>query len=89
MLGFILPSPMKIGSKSRFSIAYFRRVGKHWTKTGRSFEKVKAESLENTGFSNESQKNQKFLKKSVDKKTGTWYYVQARLRATNLENDTE
>jgi len=41
------------------------------------------------------EKNQKNLKKGVDKLFKGWYYVQARSRAqptreqTNLENDTE
>ena len=36
-----------------------------------------------------SQKNLKKEKKGVDEKSKACYYVQARLRATNLENDTE
>ena len=35
------------------------------------------------------QKSENFFKKSVDIYPGGWYYVQARSRATNLENDTE
>ena len=35
------------------------------------------------------QKNRKNLKKGVDILGIGWYYAQARLRAPNLENDTE
>ena len=40
----------------------------------------------------DNEERKKFVKKrkkGVDKETGQWYYKQARLRAPNLENDTE
>ena len=45
-------------------------------------------TLENT-TSGSGEKLRKNLKKGVDKGKDEWYYSQARLRAPNLENDTE
>ncbi|MEG2316018.1 MAG: hypothetical protein RSC91_07365 [Clostridia bacterium] len=48
-----------------------------------------AKKQENTGKYANFEKNEKKRKKGVDTSSRSWYYNQARLRATNLENDTE
>ena len=60
------------------------------TKKGEKIvRKDRRKPLRNKGSEKEGKKSKKISKKVLTKKTGAWYYVQARLRATNLENDTE
>ena len=55
----------------------------------KSANRTNLDPLKDKGFKKRCKKSKKNFKKSVDRKVSTWYYVQARLRATNLENDTE
>ena len=57
---FHITSPIRFGSKSGFSIAYFRKAGKHWAKTASFFETAGTKALKRQGFMRKVKKTQNF-----------------------------